>query len=194
MNNPAPRFDREVILKFFEICDWTCWALKTHSAIEQAPQINAVMKGKDRKFLWNLSAVTQEYALLQLSKLHDPAVQRRRHNLGLDYVIRFGNWSPETAAKLASLRLRLNEELADTIKPARNMTLCHNDLEILLKGIPLGEWVDPDTLGRYVGTLQEFVDIVFREALQDSALPLGDDAERAAQGFVKTLTMALEAP
>lgn len=192
MTNPKTKLDDKTLLKFFEVCDWAVWALKAHSAIEQAPQINAVMKGKDSRFLWKLSSVTQEYALLQLSKLHDPATQRKRHNLGLDYIIKFGGWGPPVVARLEELRQQLNRELADNIKPARNMTLCHNDLEILLKNIPLGEWVDPDSLGRYVGALQEFVDIVSREGLQESALSLGDDAERSAQDFVKTLALALK--
>lgn len=187
-----PPLDSRTILRFFDVCDWACWTLKAHSGIEQAPEINRVMKGPDREFLWRLSSVTQEYAWLQLSKLHDPAIQMGRVNLSINYVIEYGDWDAETRQRLETLRDRLSQTLASSIKPARNMTLCHNDLEILLKNIPLGEWADPDTLNAYTTSLQEFVDIVFRAKLGEAALILGDDAERMARHFVSTLAAVLE--
>lgn len=48
---------------------------------------------KHAYFLQNLSIITQEYALLQLAKLHDPPGKCEAANLTIAYFVKFGKWT-----------------------------------------------------------------------------------------------------
>ena len=134
-----------------------------------------------------LSIITQEYSLHQLAKLHDPAVQGKGINLGIDYVIEFGAWDDPTLTVLRRLKTDL-ETLADLIRPARNKALAHNDLATLLAIKGVGAFpADADV--KYFRALQEFVDVVHKGVV-GGPYPFAEFARRDAQELMVTLTSA----
>jgi len=115
-------------------------------------------RDKCGSFLERLSKITQEYALLQVVKLHDPAVQKNSINLTLEYVITYGGWDAETLSRLKELYTKL-ESLAKKIRPARHKLLSHNDLESILSSAVLGSFQEGAD-NEYYKALQEFVNII----------------------------------
>ena len=101
--------------------------------------------------------MTQEYALLQIAKLHDHAVVSGKITLSIDYVLTYGGWSNEEQRKLSSLAKEMNG-LASKLRSARNQTLSHNDLAAILAGGVLGAF-DQDEDVHYFYKLCEFADI-----------------------------------
>jgi hypothetical protein len=61
---------------FLELCNWAyeCWI--THKRLFDENDRTERTIGKAKCFTARLSTVTQEYVLLQICKLHDPAIQR----------------------------------------------------------------------------------------------------------------------
>ena len=110
-----------------------------------------------------LSEITQEHALLQIAKLHDPAVVGGKITLGVDYVLTYGGWSAETRDRLAELATQL-DRFAKLLKAARNLTLAHNDLAAVLAGGTLGAFAQ-DEDQKYFRVLEEFAEAVSREVL-----------------------------
>ena len=110
-----------------------------------------------------LSEITQEHALLQIAKLHDPAVMGGKITLGINYVLTYGGWNFETQGKLAGLAIQL-DGFAKQLKAARNQTLAHNDLAAVLAGGTLGAFAQ-DEDQKYFCVLAEFAELVSREVL-----------------------------
>jgi hypothetical protein len=137
-----------------------------------------------------LSRVTQEHLLLQLAKLHDPAVQGKDVNLTIDYMIAFGNWDDPTRCELVTLHKSL-ERLADKIRSARNKALSHNDLVTILAGAPVGAFPAGEDV-RYFQELQRFVDVV-NEAVCGGPSPFNDLAEGDARRLVEVIERGLAA-
>ena len=148
-----------VVRKFCEICQATYDAWRTHRVLfHKNPRETELIKSPAGKALIRLSIITQEYFLHQVSKLHDPAVQKDQVNLGIDYIVKFGGWDGTTKSKLQLLQKQL-EELPKKIRPARNKIVAHNDLETFLNEPTLGAFPDEaDT--EYFKALEEFINIV----------------------------------
>jgi hypothetical protein len=148
-----------VVNKFCDLCQWAYESWKTHRVLfDEKPHTTKLRNSKGGHALYRLSVITQEYFLLQISKLHDPAVQQNQINLGIDYMIRFGGWEAITNSKLQAMKIQL-EELAKKIRPARNKILSHNDFEAILNESTLGQFTaEADT--EYFKTLEEFVNTV----------------------------------
>lgn len=150
---------RRVTTEFCKACSWAyeVWAMR-RTLFDDNPDIDSFSGSKHAPFLHYLSTITQEYALHQLIKLHDPAVQGKSINLSIDYVVEFGGWDSATADHLRKLRAQL-EMLADHIRRARNKVLAHNDLAAILTAEPLGSFpAGADTA--YFEALQELANIV----------------------------------
>lgn len=129
-----------------------------HRAFEDDPRTGQLAEGDYAYFLQNFSIISQEYTLLQLAKLHDPAVSLGRINLTLDYVLTYGTWERGDLATLQELK-RLLDELHVQIRPARNRLISHNDLESIAKNDPIGAF--PAGLDvEYFARLEEFAQIV----------------------------------
>src|SRR5471030_315535 len=107
-----------VVGKFCEICQATYDAWRTHRVLfHKNPREAELIKSPAGKALIRLSIITQEYFLHQVSKLHDPAVQKDQVNLGIDYIVKFGGWDEIVKAKLKALQKQL-EEVPKKIRPA----------------------------------------------------------------------------
>jgi len=114
-------------------------------------------------FFEYLYRMSTEYSLLQIVKLHDPAVQQNSINLSLEYIVEFGGWDNDTLQSLREKRKALDGFFAK-IKGARNKIISHNDLATIRSNDEHGTF----TLGedeKYFLELGEFCDIVSRSAI-----------------------------
>lgn len=106
----------------------------------------------------HVGQISQEYSYLQICKLHDPATSRATNssNLSISYIVKL-DWGDERES-IEGLAEKLNK-LNRHINPARNKVIAHNDLEVLLRGEPIGAF--PHGLDvEYFQYLQEFVNRV----------------------------------
>lgn len=173
----------DVAKKFCELCNWVyeCWV--THKKLFDENDNPTETIGKAQYFTSRLSHITQEYVLLQICKLHDPAIQRNSLNLTIDYVIRFGNWGQD-AENVRAIVSRLTV-LFENIKSTRHKLLAHNDLETLMTDGTMGEFqqgLDKD----YFQSLQELVNVV-SEKFMNEPYPFNDLAEADVEEFLYTL-------
>jgi len=148
-----------VIDKFCNLCQWAYESWRTRRILFDDKTRSAKLQiSRSGKALYRISEIMQDYWILQVSKLHDPASQQGQINLGIDYMIRFGGWDITTKSKLETLQTQLNE-LAAKIRQARNKILSHNDLETILNESTLGAFpAEADT--EYFKILEEFTNIV----------------------------------
>ena len=169
--------------KFCELCNWAyeCWT--THKKLfDQNPSPEQTL-GKAAYFHDRLSTIIQEYSLLQICKLHDPAVQGKSLSLTIDYMIRFADWGldEENITRLSSNLAVLYGKIAQ----ARNKLIAHNDLEIIAQEKPLGvfaEGLDDE----YFAQLQELVNCISNKWL-DGPYPFNDLAGADAMEFLTVL-------
>lgn len=176
----------DVANKFCELCNWTyeCWV--THKQLFDENDRTEITIAKAEYFTSRLSIVTQEYVLLQICKLHDPAIQRNSLNLSIDYILRFGEWGPDKE-KIQNIVSRL-KVLFDKINPARNKVLAHHDLEVLMEVDTLGEF--PNGLDdEYFTALQELVNEVHVKWF-DGPYPFNDLANTDVEEFLNILERA----
>ncbi len=106
-----------------------------------------------------LSIISQEYSLLQISKLHDPAVMSGNITLGIDYIFTYGGWPHSVRTRLKDLKKALDHFGIDKIRGVRNKALSHNDLATIVTGATLGDF-EEGAAKKYFEALQEFVSIV----------------------------------
>lgn len=135
-----PYVTSEIASKFCGLSNWAyqCWLL--HRVLFDTNNRSSHNIGRAKGFFVDLSIITQEYALLQLVKLHDPWKQFASQNLSIEFVVRGGNWGNDRV-EIEHLASEL-EGLFHTLKPARNKILSHNDLETLLKDQTIGAFED----------------------------------------------------
>jgi hypothetical protein len=159
-----PTIPADVLFEFSTLCNWThyCWQL--HRAIYHDSGREAELQGTTvGNGLGRLSIMTQEYCHLQLVKLHDPATSgSSRRNLGLDYIIVNGGWSPAVDAELRRLRGELDKLGKDVLAKARNKVICHNDVDTIMAKANLGSFPDGDE-AKYFAALRAFVDLAWKE-------------------------------
>ncbi len=149
-----------IVLKAFnDLCDRAYSDWRFHKIIFTENARKAEMeKSIAGKALEHFSILSQESILLQIAKLHDPAIQQGHVTLGIEYMVRFGGWDCDQEEKLKKLKNGL-DELATKIRPARHKILSHNDLETILSEAVLGDFPDGED-EKYFRTLQEFLDLV----------------------------------
>ena len=97
--------------------------------------------------------------LLQIAKLHDPAVISGRVSLTIEYVVEYGGWDSLSRRKLVVLKERL-DALGKQIRPARHKLIAHNDLAAVLGDSALGAF-DAGADRKYFRTLQSFLTTVY---------------------------------
>jgi hypothetical protein len=169
MGTAPPKDPPTLVKEFCHQCNWAfaCWI--AHRRIFDD---NSNKKLLDRiapnfnEYLWRISQV---YCYQQICKLHDPAESPSRNmtscNLTIDYVTRYVDWGEDKknieqlADKLKALYKRLN------LSPARNKVIAHNDLDVLLRGEPVGgchEGLDKE----YFQCLQEFASHIYEKVLK----------------------------
>ena len=171
---------KEAALKFCELCNWAYEVWVTHKFLfdeNKNPEANI---GKSKYFTSRLSIITQEYGLLQVAKLHDPAILRSSINLTIEYLVRFGDWgSKEMAIKKLESNL---SDLWQYLKLARNKALAHHDLLTLMKNDTLGAFPQ-GTDDKYFEVLQAFVNEVHEKWI-GGPYPFNDLAIVDVQEFI----------
>jgi hypothetical protein len=151
-----------VVEEFCKLCDWAFKAWLTHRELfDENPNATQLQASNGAEALSLLSVITQEYALHQIAKLHDPAVVAGNITLGIDYMLKFGGWSSTTQASLSALAHRLNQ-FAAGLRSARNKVLSHNDLAAIVAGQALGCFTPGEDV-KYFEDLQEFANLVHEE-------------------------------
>lgn len=182
MNSVSP----DVAKLFCELCNWAyeCWI--THKRLFDENVKNETTIAKAKYFTSRLSIITQEYSLLQICKLHDPAIQKSAVNITIDYIVRFGNWGADSS-EINQHALRL-ASLFDKLKSARNKVLAHNDLEAIMEAAALGGF--PEGLDdKYFSALQELVNTVHERWL-GGPYPFNDLAGADVEEFLHVLEKA----
>jgi hypothetical protein len=142
------------------------------------------MKSNASCELNRLYSISQEYTLLQIIKLHDKADMHGNHTLGIDYVLKYGNWSDSARLDLKKLAKQLND-FAEQLKGVRNKILSHNDLDTILAGATLGGFAKGDDV-KYFETLQEFVNIV-RDQVVGGPCPFSTNVKNDIAYFLRTI-------
>lgn len=168
---------------FCELCNWAyeCWV--THKRLFEENMKTEETIARAKYFTSRLSVITQEYLLLQICKLHDPAIQKSTVNITIDYIVRFGDWGADTN-KINQHVLRL-AALFDKLKSARNKVLAHNDLEAIMGEVALGGF--PEGLDdEYFAALQELVNAVHEKWL-GGPYPFNDLAGADVEEFLHVL-------
>jgi hypothetical protein len=176
----------DVARQFCELCNWAyeCWV--THKRLFDENVKTETTIARAKYFTARLSVITQEYSLLQICKLHDPAIQKSAVNITIDYIVRFGDWGPD-ADEINRHALRL-AALFEKLKSARNKVLAHNDLEAIVGAAVLGEF--PEGLdNEYFAALQDLVNIVYEKWL-GGPYPFNDQAGADVEEFLHVLEMA----
>lgn len=176
----------DVAKKFCELCNWAyeCWL--THKGLFDENDRTERTIGKAKNFTERLSIITHEYILLQICKLHDPAIQGGSVNITIDYIARFGEWG-SNAERIHGIVSRLTT-LFEKVKSARNKVLAHNDLETLMNEAVLGKF--PQGLdNEYFSALQEFVNEVNGKWF-DGPYPFNDLAGADVNEFLHVLEKA----
>ena len=155
----------DIIEEFCKLCNWAYESWVTYrTTFDDNPNIEKLRTSECSEYFTRLRDIMHEYTLLQLMKLHDPAVMKNGINLTLEYVINYGGWDQQTILELQNLLNTLNRlmPIKKSITPARNKVLCHNDLKAIIDNSPIGEF-DKDKDVEYFDTLQKFVNLIYGE-------------------------------
>ena len=157
MTKPMHALSASVVVAFCTLCSRAHELWLNHLELfDNNPRADELMKSIARPEWVRLSIISQEYSLLQVRKLHDPAGTGDKITLGIDYMLTYGSWSD--SVRLGELATEL-DGLANKLKDVRNKILSHNDLATIVAGATLGEF-DKGADEKYFKDLQEFVNIV----------------------------------
>lgn len=181
-----PHVDKKAAKKFCELCNWAYEAWVTHKCLFDDNSAPANNIGRSPWFAERLSTITQEYALLQIAKLHDPSRLGKWNNASINFMIEYGAWG-EQRPDVEKIASRL-AELYEKILPARNKLLSHNDLETIIGDTPLGSFSEGNDEG-YFDALQELVNAV-HDRWFDGPNPFNDLAKADANEFLSLLAPA----
>ena len=166
--SPATQSDAQA---FCEACQWAyeCWI--THANLfeclperlreERNVTLADFLETPYGRCLDRLNTISQEYVILQIAKLHDPAVQGRSENLSVDFFVKQAFWSEDerpTIRELASELDRFGAKIAD----GRNKILAHNDRLVFEKNLPLEGFSKGDD-EKYFHTLGQFCSMIWNK-------------------------------
>ena len=175
-----------IVKEFCKLCNWAYESWITYrTTFDDNPNIEKLRTSECSEYFTRLRDIMHEYVLLQLMKLHDPAVMGNDINLTFEYVINYGGWNQQTVLELRNLLNTLNR-LKESIKPARNKVLCHNDLKAIIDNLPLGEF-DKDKDAEYFDALQKFVNLIYGEPY-----PFNDLSKVDANIFLEYFVIAAD--
>ena len=178
-----PNVSQEAAIKFCELCNWAYESWVTHKCLFDANATPDNNIGRSPYFTQRLAIITQEYALHQIAKLHDPWKQRNSINLTIGYVVECGGWG-EHKSQVDQITARLND-LHEAIRPARNKILSHNDLHTAVGNAALGRFAEGDD-DSYFDALQDLVDLVHDRWI-GGPYPFNDLAVADAHEFLHLL-------
>jgi hypothetical protein len=174
-----------VVRDFCALCDKAHEYWLNHLGLfHNNPRDTEFMESIARPEWIRLSIISQEYSLLQIRKLHDPAVTSGKITLGIDYMLKYGGWSDSVRSRLGELANELGG-FADKLKDVRNKILAHNDLATIVAGAVLGDFADGDD-EKYFKALQDFVNIVHGEVI-GGPLPFCNLVKNDIAFFLRTI-------
>ena len=173
----------EVAKKFCELCDWTYEVWVTHKVLFDSNSNPENNIGRSPAFTQRLAIITQEYALQQIAKLHDPWYQLGSVNLTIDYIVENGRWGKDKT-RIDEVASKLND-LYEAIKLVRNKILSHNDRDVLLQDSALGSFSEGDD-DRYFKDLQCLVNEIHGRWI-GGPFPFNDLAKADAFEFLELL-------
>ena len=178
--------NQEIIIKFCKLCSWTYEVWSTQRTIfDDNADLKSFEKLKCVDFLRRFNIILQEYTLLQIVKLHDPANQGINKNLSLDYIVNNIDWDQGAKSNLEKLKNRLDELLGNCLAVARRKSLCHNDFGITINNTTCGEFAK-DVDMEYFEKLQEFIDIA-HDKIVGGPYPFNDLAKSDTNVFISCL-------
>ena len=138
---------------FCDLCQWVyeCWAVHSNlferlpARLEEERNVSLVkfMETPYGACLDRLIEMSHEYILLQIAKLHDPAIQGQNENLSIDFFVRQEFWLEDEESTIREIAAKLND-FYDQIKDARNKILAHNDRVVFGEGSLLGSFSEGD--------------------------------------------------
>ena len=174
-----------VVLEFCKICSWAYEVWLNHRELfDHNPRATELQKSRAGDELARLSVISQEYALLQIVKLHDRAVMNDNVTLGIDYIVTYGGWSDSIRAHLGGLANEM-KALVSKLRGARNKSLSHNDLATIVAGATLGAFAQGAD-DRYFEVLQEFVNTVHEQVI-GGPWPFDDIVKNDVAAFLATV-------
>ncbi len=152
-----------VIVKFCDFCQWAYDVWMTNRTLfDENPKSQELNEGCVG-FFARLNIITKEYALHQITKLHDPPVMGGNICLTVGYIVEYGGWEKETYDILKKLQDNM-ECFSKRIKPARNKILSHNDLKTFISESTHGDFEEGADI-KYFEELQKFNNIVCNKIL-----------------------------
>lgn len=175
---------QDIALKFCRACEWAYETWVTHKYLFDLNTNTTGILRKAASFSNRLSIITQEYALQQIAKLHDPAVQNNSLNVSIDLVVRFGEWG-DREAEIKAITTRLSEFWGH-VSTARNKLLAHNDLKTILADESLGGFPEGED-DQYFSALQELVNAVSAKWSDSPVYPFNDLAIADVHEFLNML-------
>ncbi|MCY4558642.1 MAG: hypothetical protein OXF79_20160 [Chloroflexi bacterium] len=165
---PATENDTQA---FCDQCQWVyeCWL--THSHVfeclparlqeERNVPVGEFVETSVGRCLGRLNEISQQYSILQVAKLHDPAQQGANENLSIDFFVRQNFWSKDEKSAIAGIATEL-DVLYRKILDARNKILAHNDRSAFLNDIPLGSFQEGED-EIYFGALGRLCSIIWNK-------------------------------
>jgi len=137
-------------------------------------------------FFGDLNRVLNEYAILQVCKITDPAHDiRNNDNHTIAFLLEDYDFDPPILKRLNDLHASM-QAFREKILPARHKLISHLDRAAILAGHPLGAANDEDW-SQFWLDLQDFIYIVHREVIGSSFYLNGEAGRSDAGDLLKAL-------
>ena len=166
--SPATQSDAQA---FCGACQWVyeCWTthanlfecLPKHLKDERSVTLADFLETPYGRCLDRLNTISQEYSILQIAKLHDPAVQGIYENLSIDFFVKQTFWSEDETPIIREISLALGG-FSDQISDARKKILAHNDRSAFAENLPLGDFPEGDDQ-KYFHTLGQLCSMIWNK-------------------------------
>ena len=135
----------EDAVAFCKLCHWAYDGWIIHRILFDDIQDRLMCLGALDDFIdtgggncfFHVAAVSHEYLLLQIAKLHDPT--RRGQRLSIGFFRNQKTWGPTEKERVAKIVQGL-DEFYQFIKPARDKVIAHNDRLAMQSSRFLGEY------------------------------------------------------
>ncbi len=109
-----------------------------------------------------LNKAIQDYCILEIAKLHDPAGKGEKKNLSIHAIKKMEIWHEEDQENINRLISKLELFYQTHVREARNKILAHNNLSTYLDDKALGEFEQGEDED-YFRNLVEFCTIVWKK-------------------------------
>jgi len=189
MTKPTHALSASVVRDFCTLCDRAHEYWLNHLELfDKNPRNDELCNSSAGKEWERLSIISQEYGLLQLVKLHDPAGKKDKITLGIDYMFTYGGWSDSVRHRLKTLKTELDDFAINKLLGVRNKILSHNDLATIQATTTLGEFAEGAEV-EYFRALQDFVNTVHNEVI-GGPWRFDDRVKNDVAAFLKTIKPA----